>query len=159
MRERRGLLGAWKERGLFAAVAVAFVWYSLWLALASPRAGTHPETPGREANDQRYVRRPGTPALPADADAVFAAPEERAYWDGSLRRVWVEPKVERPKVKLRLDPPPPMIPAPPMLLPVPGPTLAFSSALPRWPEVPPVKAEEEAGGEEAPVPAEEPGAP
>jgi hypothetical protein len=136
MRGEGGVLNAWKERGLFFLLAAAFVGEVLWMALASG-----PEAPGAgvadlHEKDQRCRRARRTLALPADAEDVFAEAEPGAYFDGSLRRVWVEPKVEVVKAVLRLDPPPPTVPAPPMLLPLPGPTLEASAGLRRWPEMP-----------------------
>ena len=62
----------------------------------------------------------------------------------------MEPKVEVVKTVLRLDPPPPTVPAPPMLLPLPGPALEASAGLRRWPEMPRIAVEdkEEAAGAE-----------
>jgi hypothetical protein len=175
MKDEGGILGVWKERGIFVLAAAALVAYSAWLVLSqgsrdAEAFGIHEQGSGRDRTDQRYVPRHRTFALPValydDADALFAKGEPDAYWGGSLRRVWVKPRVEKPKEVLRLPPPPPTIPAPVMLLPVPGPTLGFTGALPRWPEPPPSRVvrttqltrpgfepgvdEEEDGGKEAP---------
>lgn len=146
MRDEGGVLNRWKERGLFALAAAALVAYAVWLALArasgNAPAGARARDE-RDEKDQRYVRASGGLVLPADAEGVFAGAEPEAYFDASLRRVWVEPRPEEVKVALRLDAPPPTVPAPPMLLPVPGPTLGFTSALRRWPEMPAEAVEEE----------------
>ena len=141
-----GLLSAWKERGLFILTAVAFAGYVIWLFLAAPTDGLDAETlggAGREEKDQRYVRAAGRPALPADAAEVFARPGKDAYFDEALRRVWVEPQKEAFRPVMRLAPPPPVVPAPPMLLPVPGPALHATAGLLRWPAMPVSIVEEE----------------
>jgi hypothetical protein len=136
MKGEGGVLNAWRERGLFVLVAAAFVGEVLLTTLAPRPDAAGAGVAGLHEKDQRWHRARGTLALPADAGAVFAGAEPGAYFDCSLRRVWVEPKVEVVKQVLLLDPPPPTVPAPPMLLPLPGPTLEASAGLRRWPEMP-----------------------
>ena len=123
-----------KERTLFAATAVALGAYVAAWVLAAGEAPADGRDQG--ASGQLYRRRTAPAVLPAGSDEVFASADPAAYWDETLARAWVEPKREKPKIVVRLDPPRPTVPAPPMLLPVPGPALEFTSDLPRWPEGP-----------------------
>lgn len=156
MRDEGGVLNAWKERGLFLLTAAALAAYlgSAVLGGASRPSNSSATqavvgSAHTDEKDQRYVRAPAGPALPADAGAVFAGADRDAYFDEALRRVWVEPKAKVVKAVMHLDPPPPMLRAPPMLLPVPGPALDSTAWLPRWPAMPaiPVEDEEAAEGE------------
>ena len=145
MRDEGSVLDRWKERAVAALALAALVTYALRFAL-SPASGDAGLAAARNAprdEDQRYVRASDGLALPADAEAVFATEEPDAYFDAEARRVWVEAKAVEVRSVLRLDPPPATVPAPPMLLPVPGPTLGFTSGLRRWPQMPPVAAAEE----------------
>jgi len=142
-------LARWKERWLFAAVAVTLAGYvGLWaLAHATgPRVGS-----GQPVAKQTYARASEPEPLPARGTEVFASGEPARYWDGTRRLIWVEPKedVIIKEIKpAKLLPPPSTVPAPPMLLPLPGPALEFSDGLPRWPEGPPVGGEDTATADE-----------
>ena len=155
MMDEGGVLNAWKERGLFVLTAAALAAYLGPAALEAARRGLGASVPQAaggaahtEEKDQRYVRASAGPALPADARAVFAGLGRDAYFDEALRRVWVEPKAVVVKAVMRLDPPPPMVPAPPMLLPVPGPALDSTAGLPRWPAMAAILVEEEEAAED-----------
>ena len=154
MTDEGDVLNVWKERGLFFLTAAVLAAYLGPAALDLARGGSKSSAQQAfggaahtEEKDQRYVRAPAGPALPADAGAVFAEPDGDAYFDEELRRVWVEPKAKVVKAVMRLDPPPPMLPAPPMLLPVPGPALDSTAGLPRWPAMPVIFVEEEEAAE------------
>lgn len=129
-----GRLLAWKEKAAFLAALAALAAYGADWALSSAARTTRRASEGPA--EQRYVVSSRFEPLPAGGSAVFASAEESAYWAESARRVWVQPKIERQRQEVRLELPSPTVPAPPMLLTIPGPALEFTSALPRWPAFP-----------------------
>ncbi|MHC4200856.1 MAG: hypothetical protein ACYSU0_12765, partial [Planctomycetota bacterium] len=124
MQAQPSTLVRWKERWLFAAVAVVLVGYvGLWvLAHATgPDVGS-----AQPVAKQTYARASEPEPLPERGTEIFASGELARYWDETRRLIWVEPKekvVEREIKPAKLTPPPSTVPAPPMLLPLPGPAL------------------------------------
>ena len=128
----------WKERGLFAVVAVALAGYVAAWVLGGVAADVWS---GRSAGEQRYARAREPEPLPAGAQGVFASDDPSDHWKESRGRIWVAAKGEVAEWKVEeveLAPPPASVPAPPMLLPVPGPAIECTGDLPRWPAGPPV---------------------
>lgn len=126
----------WKERLLFLAVSAALAGYvALWV-LGEAVARKGPEPP---LDEQRYVRAGALKAFPEGATDVFASGDPADSWDESVPRRYVQPKVVMAALdpeSVDLAPPPASVPAPPMLLPLPGPAPEFTDGLPRWPAVP-----------------------
>jgi hypothetical protein len=126
----------WKERLLFLAVSAALVGYvGLWV-LGEAVSSKGPAPP---LDEQTYVRSGGLGPLPTGVAAVFASGDPADSWDPSLPRRYVEPKeavVSEDPESVDLTPPPASVPAPPMLLPLPGPAPEFTDGLPRWPAIP-----------------------
>ena len=147
MQARPSALARWQERWLFGAVALGLAAYvGLWALeyATGPRVGS-----GSPAGKQTYARASEPEPLPARGTEVFASGEPTRYWDGTRRRIWVDPHVVGPPPDIesaKLTPPPSTVPAPPMLLPLPGPALEFTDGLPRWPEGPPVGDKPKAAG-------------
>jgi len=128
-------LDRWKERALFALVLALVGVEAVGWTLGILAGGA---APGQDPGGQRYVSASGPRGpLPA-TDAVFAAEEPTAYFDEALPMRWVAPKaLASKKEPVKLELPKPSFPAPPLVLPVPGPAVESSSGLPRWPGFPP----------------------
>jgi hypothetical protein len=126
----------WKERALLLAVSAALAGYvALWV-LGEAVAG---KDAAPLLDEQRYVRSGSLEAFPEGAADVFASGDRDDSWDESIPRRYVQQKtavVTKDPESVSLKPPPASVSAPPMLLPLPGPTLENSEGLPRWPNPP-----------------------
>ena len=126
----------WKERLLFLAASAALAGYVAIWVLGEVVSSKGPDP---SLDEQTYVRSGELGPLPTGVAAVFASDDPADSWDKSLPRRYVEPKaadvVEAPE-SVDLTPPPASVPAPPMLLPLPGPAPEFADGLPRWPAIP-----------------------
>jgi hypothetical protein len=126
----------WKERLLFLAVSAVLGGYvALWV-LGEAVSG---KSQAPSLDKQTYVRSGELGPLPKGVEAVFASSNPADSWDESLPRIYVQPTVVEPTKEsesVELQPPPASVPAPPMLLPLPGPAPEYSDGLPRWPNVP-----------------------
>jgi len=126
----------WKERVLLLAVSAALAGYAaLWiLDEAVAREDSAPPV-----EKQTYVPSGSTGALPGRGEDVFASENAADSWDESAPRRYVQPRaavaVKAPD-RVELSPPRATVPAPPMLLPLPGPAPEHSRGLPRWPAAP-----------------------
>ena len=125
-----------KERLLFLAVSAALAGYAAFWVLGEAMGGDEPEKPIAE---QTYVRAGALEPFPDGAGDVLASGDPADSWDPSVPRRYVQPKatvVSKSVEAVDLSPPPASVPAPPMLLPLPGPAPEFSEGLPRWPDPP-----------------------
>ena len=126
----------WRERLLFLAVSVALAGYAALWALDEAVAR---DNSGPPLDEQKYARSGELEAFPEGAADVFASADQADSWDESVPRIYVQPKaavVAKDPKSVDLTPPPASVPAPPMLLPLPGPALEYSEGLPRWPNPP-----------------------
>jgi len=126
----------WKERLLFLAAAAALGGYvALWV-LGEAVSG---KSQAPSLDEQTYVRSGELGPLPTGVAAVFASGDPADSWDDTVPRRYVQPKAAvaaEDTESVDLTPPPASVPAPPMLLPLPGPAPEFTDGLPRWPAVP-----------------------
>jgi hypothetical protein len=123
-----------RERLIFLLSCLALAAHlAHWLVLGENPVKATSSTGGA----QRFVlAEPPTASIPA-AGAVFAAAEPAAYFDEAVPARWVQPKVRAETQRaVTLELPAPSFPVPPMLLPVPGPAIEFTSDLQRWPSFP-----------------------
>lgn len=124
----------WKERLAFLAACALIVAYVVSWALSSRETASIDVDTGRA---QRYVLASGANLSLPEAGSVFASGESDAYFDGSIPMRWVRPKVVVEQTKpVEISLPKPFFRGPPMLLPIPGPAVEYSSSLPRWPAFP-----------------------
>ena len=126
----------WKERVLLLVVSAALAGYAALWILDEAVTG---DGSGPPLDKQAYVRSGSLETLPGRAEDVFASEDPADSWDESVPRRYVQPRaavaVKAPET-VELSPPPASVPAPPMLLPLPGPAPGHCDGLPRWPAAP-----------------------